>query len=284
MVSQPRHSEEEAQPSMQPTRAAHERWTPRHPASARSRAATLVAVGLTLALTLFAGAEAAQANTLTGPTYSPDPRATVPMTVSVSGSADPTAALRLYVQQGGPCPTSADVEAGNIAAGATEVIAKQPVGPFSYSATFTPPAAGSYTLCAYLLGSGTTGTSASSTGFSVGPAPPLPPTPPTPAAPGATTDPPAAPGSPGGFAPGKTRCVVPTLKGRTYLGARLRIRRAGCNVGSVFRPDLRTSRRERARGRVLRVVLQYPKPLRVRKLGARVTLRLAYVAPPRSRR
>ena len=262
---------------MHPTRAAQERWTPRTLAHARSRAAGITAVSLALALL---GAGVAQANTLTGPTYSPDPRATVPMTVSVSGSADPTGALRVYVQQGNPCPTSADVEAGNIPAGVTQVIARQPVGPFAYEGTYTPAVAGQHTVCAYLLGSGTTGTSASSTGFSVGPAPP----PPPPGAPGTT--PPVVDGLPpqSGSTPAKTRCVVPTLKGRTYFGARLRLRRAGCTVGSVFRPDLRTARRERARGRVLRVVLQYPKPRSVRKLGARVTLRLRYVNPPRSRR
>jgi hypothetical protein len=75
---------------------------------------------------------------------------------------------------------------------------------------------------------------------------------------------------------------VPTLKGRTYFGARLLLRRAGCSVGSVFRPDLQTSRRLRAQGRVLRVTTQYPKPRSVRKLGARVTLRLAYVKRTRS--
>ena len=75
---------------------------------------------------------------------------------------------------------------------------------------------------------------------------------------------------------------MPTLKGRTYFGARLLIRRAGCTVGSVFRPDLRTSRRERARGRVLRVVSQSPRPRSLRAKGARVTLRLAYVTPKRS--
>lgn len=263
---------------MPPTRAAHSRWIPKHYAQARSRAAGLAAVSLTLALTLL-GADAAHANTLTGPTYSPDPRATVPMTVAVSGSADPTGALRVYVVQDGTCPASADVEAGNIPAGVTQVIARQPVGPFAYDGTYTPAVAGKHTVCAYLLGAGTTGTSASSTGFSVGPAPP----PPPPAPPGTT--PPMVDGLPPqlGTDPPKTRCVVPTLKGRTYFGARLRIRRAGCSVGSVFRPDLRTSRRERARGRVLRVVLQYPKPLTVRKLGARVTLRLRYVKPPRSR-
>ena len=65
-------------------------------------------------------------------------------------------------------------------------------------------------------------------------------------------------------------------------GARTLIRRAGCTVGTVFRPDLRTSRIARARGRVLRVVSQSPKPRTARALNARVTLRLAYVTPKRS--
>lgn len=265
--------EEEAQPSMHPTRAAHERWIPTNLTQARRRATGVTALSLALALTLI-GAGTAQANTLNGPTYSPGPRATVPMTISVSGSADPTATLRVYVQPTGACPSSANVEAGSIPAGTTEVIARQPVGAFSYSATYTPPVAGSYTICAYLLGASTmTGTSASSTGFSVGAAPPPPPPPP----PSSTANPPAAPGATGTTTPAKKRCVVPTLKGRTYFGARLLIRRAGCNVGSVFRPDLRTSRRLRAQGRVLRVTTQYPKPRSVRKAGARVTLRLGYV-------
>ena len=156
---------------MHPMRATDERRTPLPFAQARRRAAGVTAVSLGLALTLL-GADAARANTLTGPTYSPDPRATVPMTVSVSGSADPTATLRVYVQQGGTCPTSAQVEAGSIPAGVTEVIARAPVGPFAYEGTYTPAVTGSHTICAFLLGAGTTGTSASSTGFSVGAAPP----------------------------------------------------------------------------------------------------------------
>jgi hypothetical protein len=257
---------------MHPTRPAHTRPNPTSPGGARRRAAAIAALSLALALL---GADAARAHTLNGPTYSPGPRATVPMTISASGTADPTAVLRVYVQQGGPCPSSDAVKAGTVPAGATEVISKQPVGAFSYSATYTPPVAGSYVLCAYIYDtSTTTGTSASSTGFTVGAAPPPPPPPP----PGTTT--PATPGATG-TATAKQRCVVPTLKGRTYFGARLLIRRAGCSVGSVFRPDLRTSRRERARGKVLRVSTQYPKPRTVRATGARVTLRLAYVTPKR---
>ncbi|MEA2193691.1 MAG: hypothetical protein QOG42_125 [Solirubrobacteraceae bacterium] len=264
---------EEAQPAMHPKRAIHAGPSATTVAGARRSGVRATALSVGLALTLLAGADAAQANTLNGPTYSPGPRATVPMTISVSGSADPTATLRVYVQQAGACPSSADVEAGSIPAGSTRVVAEQPVGAFSSSGSYTPPAAGSYTICAYLLGSGSTGTSASSTSFTAGVAPPAPPPPPP------ATNSPTGPGATG-TAPALKRCVVPTLKGRSYFGARLLIRRAGCSVGSVFRPDLRTSRAARARGRVLRVVVQSPKARSVRKAGARVTLRLAYVKPP----
>ena len=262
---------------MHPTRAAHERWIPTNLAQTRRRGAGIMALSLALALTLV-GADAARANSLTT-SASLGARATVPMTVSASGSADPTATLRVYVQEpggagcagGGSGPPNA--QAQSVRPGSTEVIAQQPVGPFSYSAAYTPPIAGSYTLCAYLFGSSPgTGASQSSTSFSVGPAPPPPP---------AGTNPPAPGPGATGTAPPAKRCVVPTLKGRTYLGARKLIRRAGCNVGTVFRPDLRTSRTARARGRVLRVVSQSPKARSLRKAGARVTLRLAYVKPAR---
>jgi hypothetical protein len=265
---------------MHPTRAAHTRWIPTSPGRARGRGASLAAVSLALALTLL-GADAARASSLAAPVLSSSPRATVPMTVSISGTADPSATLRVYIQQGaGGCATDGTgpekAQAQSLRPGSTEVIAQQPTGPFAYSATYTPPVAGGYFVCAYLFGSTAgAGVSQTSMSFAVGPAPP----------PAATPAPaPGAPGTPGAtVAPAKKRCVVPTLKGRTYFGARLLIRRAGCSVGSVFRPDLRTSRRERARGRVLRVVTQYPKPHAIRVRGGRVTLRLGYVRPKRAR-
>lgn len=264
---------------MHPTRAAHDRWTLMNLVSAPGRAATVMALSLALALMLL-GADAAHANRLNGPTYSPGPRATVPMTISASGTADTAASLRVYVQQGGACPTSANVAAGNIPAGSTAVIAEQPVGPFSYSATYTPPAAGSYSICAFLLGSASNaGTSASATSFTAGAAPP----PPPPAPPAGTNASPVAPGA-AGTAPRRTRCVVPALKGRTYLGARTLIRRAGCSVGIVYRPDRRTKRIREAQGKVLRVVSQYPRPRSVRRLNFRLMVRLAYVTPRRSSR
>jgi hypothetical protein len=272
---------------MHPLRAIHASARPTTVGHARRSAVRATALSAGLALTLLAGADAARANTLIAPTASANPRATVAMTVSVSGSADPSGTLRVYAQQGasasgcaGGASGAENAQAQRDRPGSTEVIAREPVGPFSYSASYTPPAAGTYYLCAYLFGSSpSTGASQSSSSFNVGAAPP-----PPPPAPGAA-NPPASPGSPGvtGTVPALKRCVVPTLKGRSYFGARLLIRRAGCSVGSVFRPDLRTSRAARARGRVLRVVLQSPKPHSVRKLGARVTLRLAYVTPKKAR-
>lgn len=260
---------------MHPTRAAHQRQIPTNLARRRRRVASARALGLTLAVALL-GADAAHANTLHAPTYSSGARATVPMTIGASGVADTPSSLRVYVQRSGPCPTSANVVAGTIPAGSTEVIAEQPVGSFSYSGTFTPPAAGSYSVCAFLFGSSAmVGTSATATSFSVGPAPPPPP-------PAATTQQPA-PGATS-TAPRRTRCVVPTLKGRTYRGARKLIRRAGCSVGIVYRPDRRTKRIREAQGKVLRVVSQYPRPRSVRRLNFRLMIRLAYVDPPRRSR
>jgi hypothetical protein len=231
-------------------------------------------MSLALAVALL-GAEAAQAGSINAPAASAGAQATVPMTIAVTGSADPGSIQRVYVQAGGGTCT---VTGGQPvpAPGSTAVIAEQPApGPFSYSATYTPAVAGPHSLCAFLYGSSSgAGSAVSSGNFTVGPAPPPPPQPPA-----GTTTPPGATQA----TPVRTRCVVPTLKGRTYLGARLLIRRAGCSVGSVFRPDLRTSRRERARGRVLRVVTQYPRPRTARAKGARVTLRLAYVTPKAKR-
>ena len=251
---------------MQPKRAAH----PRRISTNLRRVAALSVAFVLSPL----GAQAAQAGTINAPATSAGPRATVPMTIAVTGSADPGSILRVYVNAGS---SSCTVTGGQPvpAPGATAVIAEQPApGPFEYSGTYTPAVPGPHSVCAFLFGASTgAGSAVSSDNFTVGPAPPPPP---------AGTNPPGGSG-PGaaGIAPRPKRCVVPTLKGRTYFGARLLIRRAGCSVRSVFRPDLRTARRLRAQGRVLRVTSQYPRPRSVRKLGARVTLRLAYVRPAR---
>lgn len=230
-----------------------------------------------LALTLLAmpGAGVAAANRLSAPTVSPNPRATVPMTISISGTADTPSILRVFVQPssatgcagGGSGSANADAQAAR--PGSTEVIAREPAAAFAYSATYTPATAGSYSLCAYLYGTtAATGSSQVSTNVSVGPAPPTP----LPSVGG------MAP--PAGVAPtGKaaTRCVVPNLRGRTYLGARTVLKRAGCSVGTVYRPT-----RSAPKGMVLRVVWQLPQARSVRKVNSRVTLRLGFVKRSRA--
>lgn len=270
---------------MHPTQAALEG---RFPTLAAGRAARLapVTLVLVLVLTMF-GTDAARADTLVAPQVSPGARATVALAVRVAGSADASATLRVFVQQqGGGCATDGTGEerayTQSLRPGSTEVIAQQPAGPFSYDAVYTPPVAGLYWVCAYLFGStSNAGTSQASTSFTVGAAPSPPPA-------GTTTSPLPATSLPPsivtGTEPRPARCIVPTLKGRTYLGARTRIRRAGCSVGTVFRPDLRARRVARAQGKVLRVVSQSPKGRSIRRAGFRVMLRLQYVAPPRTSR
>jgi hypothetical protein len=236
------------------------------------------AAAATLALTSLAipGAGLASANSLAAPTVSPsNPRATQPATISISGVATTQSFLRVFVQPsatagcagGGSGAANAGAQAQR--AGSVEVINRQPAAAFAYSATYTPPAAGNYALCAYLYGdTAATGASQVSTNFSVAPAPPPPPPP------VGATSPPAGVAPTGTTA---TRCIVPNVKKRTYLGARTWLRRAGCSVGTVYRPT-----RAAPKGMVLRVTWQLQKPGSVRKLHSRVTLRLSFVKRPRS--
>ena len=226
----------------------------------------------TLALTLLAVpcAGVASANTLAAPTVSPSPRATQPATIGISGTATTPSVLRVFVQPstatgcagGGGGAANADAQAQR--AGSAEVITRAPTAAFAYSATYTPPTAGSYALCAYLYGAtAATGASQVSTNFSVGPAPSVAGTPPA-----ASTAPTAT---------AARRCVVPNVKRRTYLGARKWLRRAGCSVGTVYRPT-----RVAPKGMVLRVTWQLQKPGSIRTYNSRVMLRLGFVK--RSRR
>jgi len=235
-----------------------------------------LAAAASLALTLLAvpGAGLASANTLVAPTISPaNPRATQPATISISGTATTASSLRVYVQPSatagcaGGASGAANAAAQAQRAGSVEVISREPSAAFAYSATYTPLSAGNYALCAYLYGeTAATGASQVATNFSVAPAPPNPP-------------PPVAGTPPAGVAPTgttATRCVVPNVKKRTYLGARTWLRRAGCSVGTVYRPT-----RTAPKGMVLRVTWQLQKPGSVRKLNSRVTLRLSFVKRPR---
>ena len=236
------------------------------------------AAALALALLAVPGAGVASANSLAAPKVSPSiPRATQPATISISGTATTPSVLRVFVQ---PSPASGCAGGGSGAAnaaaqaqrpGSVEVISREPTAAFAYSAAYTPPAAGNYALCAYLYGAtAATGASQVSTNFSVAPAPPVLP-------PSAVGTPPPAGTAPSPTGSPATRCVVPNVKGRTYLGARTRLRRAGCSVGTVYRPT-----RTAPKGMVLRVTWQLQKPGTVRKLNSRIMLRLSFVKRPRT--
>ena len=241
----------------------------------RPRSALAAATLLALMLLAMPGAGVAAANRLSAPTVSPHPQAGVPMTIGIGGAADTPSTLRVFVQAspasgcagGGSGAANAEAQAQRV--GATEIISRTPSAAFAYSAPYTPPAAGNYSLCAYLYGATpATGASQVATNFSVAPPPPV--------------APPAVAGTPppAGVAPAPhavRRCVVPNVKRRTYGGARKLLRRAGCSVGTVYRPT-----RTAPRGMVLRVTWQLQKPRSVRKLNSRVMLRLGFVKRSRS--
>lgn len=249
---------------------------PRHRPGTRPRAGrTIVAAALGASLLLVGAADALAADSLTigG---SGTPQATVPMTITASGSSSEPSSLRVFVQQGGAeCASGAAgggaANAANEAArpGTTEVISETTSGAFNYAATYTPPAAGTYKVCAYSFRTGPVSSASSqvSQAFTVAEAP-SPPAAGTP--PGATSD------------VAKTdRCVVPKLKGRLYETARKRLHAAGCIIGKVIRPNKRKAAplRPGGRRRILKVLSVTPKPGTVLKARGRVTLRLVYVTP-----
>lgn len=264
--------------SMLPRRAARSRWS----APSTVRAAVL---SLTSALTLLC-ADAARANSLTvRVSQVAEPVGT--NIVSVEGVADLPATLRVFVHEGGSGCVSAGSVAENAAAqgaiaGSNELIRREPHGPFAYSASFLHFGPGSVAVCAYLFDASPATEDKQVNGLLHfdPPPPPRPPADQPPVAEPPATDQPGPPAETG-IAPAAARCVVPALKGRTLVGARKLIRRAGCSIGTVARPGLRTSRRAWAQGRILRVVSQTPAPRSVVKANARVRLRLAYVTPRR---
>jgi len=201
------------------------------------------------------------------------------MTITAHGSSSEPSSLRVFVQQGGAeCASGAAgggaANAANEAArpGTTEVISETTSGAFNYAATYTPPAAGTYKVCAYSFRTGPVSSASSqvSQAFTVaeGPAPPAAGTPPgsgDSTSDVATTD----------------KCVVPKLKGRTYKTARKRLHAAGCIVGKVIRPAKKKAAplRPGGRRRILKVRSVTPKAGTVLKARGRVTLRLVYVTP-----
>jgi hypothetical protein len=209
---------------------------------------------------------------------SPGAQATVPMTIGASGSTSGPSKLRVFVAQGGNCANtgsaSTSAAAQALRSGSVEVLSQDPSGGFSYVTSYTPPAAGSYAVCAYLFRASDTSNVSSqvSQGFAVA------------AAPAATTPPPPAgdTGDTGDTTVAQTKhCVVPKLKNHTYEGARKLLHRAGCIVGKVAKPDKKKARplKRGGRTRILKVSTQSSPAGAVRRARAPISLRLKYVTP-----
>jgi hypothetical protein len=232
----------------------------------------LAALSASLVLTGAADARAADSLTISA---SEAPQAGVAMTIAARGSSNAPSRLRVFVQQGGDCAAGTGGAAANATrqaakSGSTEVIDAETSGAFNYAASYTPPVAGTYKICAYVFRSGPNGSMSSqvSQAFSVSEPPPAAPG----STPGAATDDTVAP---------KSNCVVPRLYMRMYATARKRLHAAGCIVGKVVRPSKKKAApvRRGGRRRILKVLSQSPKPGAVLKARARVNLRLVYVTP-----
>ena len=254
---------------------------PRPRSGARpSRRTTSLAAALSASLLLAAGAADALAapDSLTiGGTSAP--QATVPMTITARGSSSEPSRLRVFVQQGGgECAAgaaggaAANAAAEAARAGTTEVISENTSGAFSYAASYTPPAAGVYKVCAYSYRTGPVSSASSqvSQAFSVAAAPAAP----------ASGSPPGS-GNPGSDVAMTDACVVPKLQGRMYETARTRLHAAGCIIGKTIRPSKKKAAPLHAGGRrrILKVLSTSPKAGTVLKARGHVTVRLVYVTP-----
>jgi hypothetical protein len=240
------------------------------------RGGTVVLTSALAAGTLLLGAGDAFAVDSLSVSASPGPQATVPMTIGAQGSTSEPSKLRVFVAQGGDCANTASASTSAAAqaqrSGSVEVLSQDPSGSFSYVTSYTPPAAGSYAICAYLFRTTETSNVSSqvSQGFAVGAAP-------------VTAPPPAGDsGDMGDTTVAQTQhCVVPKLKNHTYDGARKLLHRAGCIVGKVAKPDVKKARpvKRGGRRRILKVSTQSSPAGAVRRARAPISLRLKYVTP-----
>ncbi len=237
------------------------RSTPRRLGLAATAAATLIAAGPPAA---SAGTQSLQVQA------APGAQASRPEAITATGSVAVPSTSTIFAQPGGSaCAPQASLEA---ARGALLVDQRSVNGPFSFTVSFTPAAAGTYFICTYLDGTsgGTTGHQNQSFAISVAAAPPGP----------ATTPPTATPPAPAGG-----RCVVPRLKRHTLAYARRLLTVAGCKLGRVYVPSVATRRaaQRRAHGRppTLVVVSQTPVAGSVRIAGYTVAVRLAVGPAPR---
>lgn len=201
----------------------------------------------------------------------PNPQATLPETISVSGQVGLASTAAIYAQLGAAgCAAQAADEA---ARGGTLVDRRTVSGPFAYTVTFTPASAGAYSICSYLDGSaaGTVEHQNQSFVISVAPAPP------PPAMPAPAGSPAIRPGSP---------CVVPRLRRHTLRGAVHFLAVANCKLGRVYRPSAaatRAAKRHNGGHAATQIVVsQTPAPGSVHVGGYTVAVRLGFGPPPRT--
>jgi hypothetical protein len=223
------------------------------------RKIALVGLGLVgaLAVLLTPSIAAANSQSFSTPVVSANPVAGMPVTLTETGSSDPSSTMTVSAQPGGGACTPAAVQIDSAVVS----------GNFTHVTTFTPAEAGTYTIC--FVFTGANGTQSESFSLDVAPPPPPPPAP--------------APTTP---APATARCVTHQLLRHTLAYAEHLLSKADCKLGRVYRPSQHTlavaRRRDGGRTPSLIVVSQTPhKPGIVAYAGAVVAVRLGVRPPPK---
>jgi hypothetical protein len=216
--------------------------------------AWIAALALPLTPLLAPSTAAAGSQSFTTPVVSANPVAGVPVTLTETGTSDPSSTLTVSAQPGGGACTAAAVQIDSA------VVA----GSFTHVTTFTPAQSGTYTIC--FVFTGANGTQSESFTIDVAPAPPPPP--------------------PTSTAPATAKCVTPQLLRHTLAYAEHLLGKADCKLGRVYRPSARTlavaRRHDGGRAPSLIVVSQTPhKPGTVSYAGGVVAVRLGLRPAPR---
>ena len=213
-------------------------------------------------------------------TPSASPKAGSPMTITTTGQVGLTSTLEVYAQLGRPCSAGQAQEAASGAVHVDERLIPGSSAPFSVTSAFTPSAAGSYFICAYVDGAsgGSVVSQSAAVVVVVGPG-----SPPPAGAPAAAPGPAPAPatGSPA------RKCVVPALSRHSLAGATHLLGVAGCSLGVILRPSARNIAKARSRpggrGLVLVVGSQFPAAGTELRANQYVAIRLVLGRPPASR-
>ncbi|MCA1689478.1 MAG: hypothetical protein LC720_03260 [Actinobacteria bacterium] len=240
----------------------------REGARVRRRSTWVGMLGVGAAGLLGAGSSAAATQSLQV-TAAPGAQATRPVAITATGQVGVPSTITIYALLGGSaCAAQASEEA---ARGATLVDQRAAApGSFSYTASFTPATAGTYSICTYLDGTAPGMTEHQNQAFAISVAPAPPPA----AGPAPAPTPPVT----------AAKCKVPGLGRHTLGGAQHLLTLGGCKLGRVYRPSARTLRvaRRRAHGKTptLVVVSQTPAAGTVWIAGYTVAVRLAVGPAP----